>query len=101
MRINPISVTPAQLPDLRPTQAAPESAGGPESFGAALKGAVKEVNGLQVQADKVSAKMATGDLQDVHQAMIAMQKASLAMQFTVQVRNKVIDAYQEIMRTQV
>ena len=45
--------------------------------------------------------MATGDIEDVHQAMVAMQKASLALQFTVQVRNKVIDAYTEIMHTQV
>ena len=100
MRINPISIGSIRPEATAPT-AKPDSAGGPESFGATLKSAVREVNGLQVQADKVSAKMATGDLQDVHQAMIAMQKASLALQFSVQVRNKVIDAYQEIMRTQV
>lgn len=104
MRINPISVTPAKLPDLTPASKASSKegvAGGPESFGATLKDAAREVNGLQIQADKLAQKMATGDIEDVHQAMIAMQKASLAMQFTVQVRNKIIDAYQEIMRTQI
>ena len=77
------------------------SANGTESFGSTLKSAVSEVNGLQVNADNMAAKLATGDIEDVHQAMVAMQKASLALQFTVQVRNKVIDAYTEIMRTQV
>lgn len=100
MRISPIS-SGAILPDMPTPAAKPNSAGGPDSFGATLQGAVREVNGLQVQADKVAAKLATGNIEDVHQAMIAMQKASLAMQFTVQVRNKVIEAYQEIMRTQV
>jgi len=99
MRINPISVGTIR-PEISTPTAKPTSAGGPDSFGATLKGAVREVNGLQIQADKVGAKLATGNIEDVHQAMIAMQKASLALQFTVQVRNKVIDAYQEIMRTQ-
>lgn len=100
MRINPIGVR-ATMPDLAGPAAKPAAAGGPDSFGSTLKTAFKEVNGLQGQADKLAAKMATGDLEDIHQAMVAMQKASLAMQFTVQVRNKVIEAYQEIMRTQV
>jgi len=100
MRINPIS-SGSILPDMPTRAATPEVAGGPESFGATLRGAVREVNGLQIQADKVAAKLATGNIEDVHQAMVAMQKASLAMQFTIQVRNKVIEAYQEIMRTQI
>ena len=99
MRINPIGVGSIR-PEISTPIAKPTSAGGPDSFGATLKGAVQEVNNLQVQADKVGAKLATGNIEDVHQAMIAMQKASLAMQFTVQVRNKVVEAYQEIMRTQ-
>lgn len=99
MRINPIG-TGVIRPEITTPASKPAVAGGQDSFGATLRGAVREVNGLQIQADKVAAKMATGSIEDVHQAMIAMQKASIAMQFTVQVRNKVIEAYQEIMRTQ-
>ncbi len=101
MRINPIS-TGITRPEITgpATTAKPQSAGGPNSFGATLRSAVREVNGLQIQADKAAAQLATGNIEDVHQAMIAMQKASIAMQFTVQVRNKVVEAYQEIMRTQ-
>jgi len=72
-----------------------------DSFGEAIKKAVGEVNHLQAQADKMAVGLASGEIQDVHQAMIAMNKAKLALDFTIQVRNKVIEAYQEIMRMQV
>lgn len=71
------------------------------SFGAAMKSAIKEVNNLQQVADQTAVKLATGDVEDVHKAMLAMNKAKLAFDFTLQVRNKVVDAYQEIMRMQV
>lgn len=100
MRVSPVTVTPIDT-QTTPRAARTGSVGGPESFQASLKSAVREVNDLQSQADKLATKMVTGDLDDVHQAMVAMQKASLALQFAVQVRNKVIEAYQEIMRMQV
>lgn len=71
------------------------------SFGETVKKAISDVNELQTEADQTINKMAAGDAVEIHQAMIAMQKASNALQFTVQVRNKVIEAYQEIMRMQV
>lgn len=70
-------------------------------FSETVKKAVSEVNELQTEADQLATKLAAGDAVEIHQAMIAMQKASTALQFTVQVRNKVIEAYQEIMRMQV
>jgi flagellar hook-basal body complex protein FliE len=70
-------------------------------FGETIKSALSEVNQLQTDADQLATKLAVGDPVEVHQAMIAMQKASTALQFTIQVRNKVIDAYQEIMRMQI
>lgn len=72
-----------------------------DSFGGMIKDAISDVNKLQTNADQLAAKLAVGDPVDIHQAMIAMQKASTALQFTVQVRNKVIEAYQEIMKMQV
>lgn len=71
------------------------------SFTQAIKKAVGQVNSLQNEADKAAVNLASGDVEDVHRAMIAMQKAKLALDFTIQVRNKVIDAYQEIMKMQV
>ncbi|MHB9037037.1 MAG: flagellar hook-basal body complex protein FliE [Armatimonadota bacterium] len=71
------------------------------SMSGMLKKGIKEVNSLQCQADDMAVKLASGELEDVHKAMIAMQKAKLSFEFTVQVRNKVIEAYQEIMRMQV
>jgi len=71
------------------------------TFTEAIKKAVSEVNNLSDEADKLAVNLASGDVEDVHKAMIAMQKAKLALDFTIQVRNKVIEAYQEIMRMQV
>ncbi len=70
-------------------------------FKDSIKSALGEVNRLQQQADVTAVKLASGETEDVHTAMIQMQKAKLALDFTIQVRNKVIEAYQEIMRMQV
>ncbi|MBN1193128.1 MAG: flagellar hook-basal body complex protein FliE [Coriobacteriia bacterium] len=74
---------------------------GGQSFGRTIKEALSGVNKLQTDADDVATRFAQGDAVEIHQAMIAMQKASTALQFTIQVRNKIIEAYQEIMRMQV
>ena len=71
------------------------------SFGDTIKSAISNVNELQNKADTLATGLAAGDAVEVHQAMIAMQKASTALQFTIQVRNKVVEAYQEVMRMQV
>src|SRR5690349_13481823 len=99
MRIEPVRIQAFNPPKI--TEVKTGAAETEQSFGSTLKQAVGEVNNLQNQADKTAVKLATGDLQDVHEAMLAMQKASMAFQFTVQVRNKIVEAYQEIMRTQV
>jgi len=70
------------------------------SFGSKIKNAISEVNNLQTEADTIANKLASGEAVEIHQAMIAMQKASTALQFTIQVRNKIIEAYQEIMKMQ-
>lgn len=60
-----------------------------------------ETNQNQKNAEDLSLKLAMGESKNVHEAMLGLEKANLSMQFTVQVRNKVIEAYQEIMRMQV
>ncbi|MGE5484295.1 MAG: flagellar hook-basal body complex protein FliE [Ignavibacteriales bacterium] len=72
-----------------------------QSFESYLKGAIDEINALQREADAASRAMATGDVSDIHRAVIASEKATLAVQLAIEVRNKVIEAYQEIMRMQI
>jgi flagellar hook-basal body complex protein FliE len=74
---------------------------GESSFGDSMRDAVSKVSDLESNADQFANKLAAGDAVEIHQAMIAMQKASTALQFTIQVRNKIIEAYHEIMRMQV
>ncbi len=71
------------------------------SFGSVLKDAISTVNDLQQQSDHEIQKLMTGETQDLHTTMIAVQKADLSFQMMMQVRNKIVQAYQEIMRTQV
>ena len=106
MRISPVNIADS-VPKLAKAGSAPDNSGSAEfgpagtGFQNAVKNAVAEVNNLQHQADDLAVKLATGDVEDVHKAMIAMNKAKLALDFTIQVRNKVVEAYQEIMRMQV
>jgi flagellar hook-basal body complex protein FliE len=78
-------------------KADPEAGGG---FGNFLKDAIDQVNGLE--------KSSSGELEkfldeksDLHSVMIALEKADLSFQVMMQVRNKIVSAYQEIMKTQV
>jgi len=79
----------------------PQIEEGKKNFGEFLTEALGEVNSLQQDAAKASFNLAAGNLQDISQVTIAAEKATIAMQLTMQVRNKVVDAYQEIMRMQV
>ena len=92
--------------DLKPLGAAlnikKPSLGGKEtvSFGEVLKQSVNEVNRLQVAADSSIEALVSGKDKDIHGTMIAISKADLAFRMTLQIRNKVIEAYQEVMRMQ-
>jgi flagellar hook-basal body complex protein FliE len=71
-----------------------------KSFGQFLTDALGDVNALQQNAGQTVQKFATGAPMDVHQVMIAVEQASTALALTTQVRNKLIDAYTEVMHTQ-
>ncbi len=71
------------------------------SFEQMLGQALDKVNVLQIKSSDLNAEMASGNLEYVHQAMVMAEKAGLAFDFTLQLRNKVLEAYQEIMRTQI
>lgn len=71
------------------------------SFGDTLKEAIQGVNQLQKDADKKMQDLATGKAKSIPDVMIATEKADIALKLMVQVRNKIIEAYQEVMRMQV
>ncbi|MBD5165757.1 flagellar hook-basal body complex protein FliE [Helicobacter sp.] len=72
-----------------------------KSFGSMLKEAVDEVNAYQKTNDQVMADMATGQIKDIHQAAIAIGKAENSMKLMLEVRNKAISAYKELIKTQI
>ncbi|HXE96347.1 MAG TPA: flagellar hook-basal body complex protein FliE [Dongiaceae bacterium] len=62
---------------------------------------VSKVNDIQVQSDKSIQGLASGENKNLHEVTIAVEKASISFQFMSQVRNKALEAYQEVMRMQV
>lgn len=65
-----------------------------------LNDALQEVDNLQKEAAQSAQKLALGEEDYLHNTMIAYEKANLALQLTIEVRNKIVEAYQEIMRIQ-
>lgn len=68
------------------------------SFAEFLSGAIQNVNALQKDADAQKEAFAAGKTDNIQNVMISMEKADVAFQMTLQIRNKVLEAYQEIMR---
>jgi flagellar hook-basal body complex protein FliE len=79
-----------------PTSPAPQT-----SFADQLKNAVAEVNDLQVRRQDMVEQMVTGEAAEVHDVMIAAKEAQLAFELLLEIRNKLLESYQEIMRMQV
>lgn len=69
-----------------------------QSFSTFLGDMVGKVNDMQQTADKSIQGLATGESKGLHEVMLAVEKASISFQFMTQVRNKAVEAYQEIMR---
>ena len=71
------------------------------SFADVLKGYLENVDSTVKQSSDLAAKAAAGEIDNVHDVMIASQKAKLALELTVTVRDKAVEAYQEMMRMQI
>ncbi len=99
MRVEGLKLMPVSSLEVEQKASAIDT--GSKNFGEFLTEALGEVNQLQNASAKASFDLAAGKLQDISQVTIAAEKASIAMQLTMQVRNKMIDAYQEVMRMQV
>lgn len=94
--INPIAIPQLQpKADLSPTEKASKN------FADILKNTVGDVNNLEQAADTAVEKLHTGEGKNLHEVMIAMEQADISLRYMVSVRNKMLEAYQEIMRLQI
>ena len=71
------------------------------SFSDTFKTSLEEMNDVQLKADRAMAAIATGEVKDLHQAAIAINKAETSMKLMLEIRNKALNAYKEISRTQI
>jgi len=71
------------------------------NFEKTLKDAIEKVNDLQLKADKAAQDLAAGRTDNIAEVMIAAEKADIALRLMMQVRNKMIESYQEVMKIQV
>ena len=97
--MNGISEVPSQSPILK--QEIPKGGReGSPSFKDLLGRFIGEVNRLRNEADEATQQLVAGETTDFHQVMVAVEKASLSFELTMEIRNKFIEAYRELMRMQ-
>ena len=97
LRITPVesltrNIAPVRFPELDPT--APK-------FRTTLGQALAELNAQQGEAEKTATTIASGQTTDLAQSVTTIEKANISFQFALQVRNKLLEAYQEVMRMSV
>ena len=92
------SLIPPSVPDIKKGSAVESTQKG---FGTVLKDAIQDINKLQMDADAAITKVQVDKTGSIHEAMIALAKADVSFRAMLQVRNKIIDAYQEVMRMSV
>ncbi len=94
------AITPLRILPAFPEASAPRGGVRPGGFSETLREAVAEVDRTQTQAESVVRGVLEGTGMDVHKAVIAVEKADLSFQLMLQVRNKIVAAYQEVERLQ-
>ena len=100
MEVTPLEMTPVHMSaksHLGETQVEEPV----KSFGEFLTDALKKTNELELESERLKAALAAGRIEDISQVVVASQKAEIALQLTLQLRNRATQAYQEIMRMQV
>ena len=99
MEITPLEMTPVKMSahsHIGETPVEPV-----KSFGEFVADALKKTNELELESERLNAALAAGRIEDISQVVVASQKAEIALQLTLQLRNRATAAYQEIMRMQV
>ena len=104
--VNPLTASAltridAPLPKIGAGQLGPQTAAPTEGFSQMLDGLVATVDAKQSAAQSVTRKVLMGDTDQLHQSVIAMQEAGVAFSMMIEVRNKLVESYQELMRMQV
>jgi len=89
---------PAVIPDLTPAAASPQKGAG--NFGSMLADTIGRVDQAQQNSQSSIGKFLAGEDEEVHKVALATQEAALSFDLFLQVRNKVVSAYQEVMRMQ-
>ena len=101
MEITPLEMTPVHMSarsHLGETKVDEQPV---KSFGEFMVDALKKTNELELESERLNAALAAGRIEDISQVVVASQKAEIALQLTLQLRNRATSAYQEIMRMQV
>ncbi|MBW1720694.1 MAG: flagellar hook-basal body complex protein FliE [Deltaproteobacteria bacterium] len=97
--MDPVSRISGNVPGFFGPKKGSASPGG-DSFADTLKAFARYVDGEIKKSDRMAQEFAVGKRQDIHEVMIAAQKADLSFRFLLQIRNKLMEAYQEVMRMQ-
>jgi flagellar hook-basal body complex protein FliE len=92
-----------QLPGFKPAlpETNPTASGNDKGFGATLNKFIVDTNEMQVNADVTQQRFATGEVKDIHEVMAASEEASISLMLLIEIRNKALDGYKELMRTPV
>ena len=98
MEIKTIGIEKLQIPLDKEVQKKHE---GEKRFSEIFNSALDNVNKLQLEKNEYRDLLITGEIDNLHDVTIAQEKASVAMQLTLSIRNKVVEAYREIMRMQI
>jgi len=99
--INPVNTKINEIQYSGEKEALKTDKGKDVSFEQTLKGFVKDVDQAQKFAGESVEKLLTGEIKDIHDVMIAVEKAGTSFELMMEIRNKMVDAYREVMRMQV
>ncbi len=91
------NISPISLASVSSTKKSQQASG---DFLSVLQASLNDVNDAQIKGDKALQSIATGQVKDLHQAAIAIDKAEISMKLMLEVRNKALSAYKDILRTQ-
>lgn len=100
--IQGVTLQPGRVDAMQPLPPRPVAPGRPDgSFKNVLMDAITEVQRLQTEADTTIKKLVSGEIKDVTETMVAVERADVSFQTMMAVRNKMLAAYEEVMRMQV
>ncbi len=99
--MNTTPIASPGLPLTLPQSIGSETAEAGKGFSDILKNTIGQVQQVELRGDMAIQKLQTGEAQNLHEVMIATEEADMALRMLVQMRNKALEAYNEIMRLQV